>query len=298
MSNNVMFVCERCGFDTKYKSNLVCHLNCKTPCTVSGTNISREELIEKLTKKEMKEHSVKCEDCNKIVHKSGIARHKKCCKGKHNDAKDKEKDKTLEQLQQEVAELKQIVKDMQASSSKTTVNTNSNNTTNNTNNTTNNIQNINIIVNTFGQEQLGHLTPEFLSNCIANPTKGFSKLIENIHYNPDVPENHNLRFKSSKRNTFERYDNEDWHECDASNTLEELIRKGYRILNAHYAEHFLTNPEIQDNEITRRAYERFRFLSDKQTQEYCAVKRDLRVLVKDRTAFILVAPDVDGEVAT
>ena len=124
-----MFVCERCGFDTKYKSNLVCHLNCKTPCTVSGTNISREELIEKLTKKEMKEHSVKCEDCNKIVHKSGIARHKKCCKGKHNDAKDKEKDKTLEQLQQEVAELKQIVKDMQASSSKTTVNTNSNNTT-------------------------------------------------------------------------------------------------------------------------------------------------------------------------
>ena len=334
---NIKFDCERCGHQATTKGNLLHHLKNKKVCADKNSKRTREAIIADIVGENEvnpnRRH--KCNYCEKkFTSASSKCHHKKICPHRpganenmqntemsnvelldtpmlndesststHNiqpsnnneaSTSTQNTDKQIEIMQKEITELRQIVKALQASSSKTTVNNNSNNTTNNT---TNNIQNINIIVNSFGQEQLGHLTPEFLSNCIANPTKGFSKLIENIHYNPDVPENHNLRFKSSKRNTFERYDNEDWHECDASNTLEELIRKGYRILNAHYAEHFLTNPEIQDNEITRRAYERFRFLSDKQTQEYCAVKRDLRVLVKDRTAFILVAPDADAEVA-
>lgn len=333
---NLKFDCERCGHQATTKGNLLHHLKNKKICLDKNSKRTREAIIADIIGENEvnpnRRH--KCNYCEKkFTSASSKCHHKKICPHRPGASPNVQNtevsndellfdepststqnmqhikvnaeasypniqntDKQIEIMQKEITELRQIVKALQASSSKTTVNNNSNNT-NTTNNTTNNIQNINIIVNTFGQEQLGHLTPEFLSNCIANPTKGFSKLIENIHYNPDVPENHNLRFKSSKRNTFERYDNEDWHECDASNTLEELIRKGYRILNAHYAEHFLTNPEIQDNEITRRAYERFRFLSDKQTQEYCAVKRDLRVLVKDRTAFILVAPDAETEVA-
>jgi hypothetical protein len=166
-------------------------------------------------------------------------------------------------------------------------------TTTNTTNTTNilNQQNINITINNFGEESTQHLTPEFLRNCILNPTREFKNLITEIHYNPDVPENHNLRFKSSKRNTFEKFITLGWQECDATNTLDELIRKGYRVLNAHYMAHVMNDPHIQESETTMRMYERFRILSDQQSLEYNAVKRDLRVLVKDRTAFVLVAPD-------
>lgn len=287
------FTCERCHHDSQFKHNLILHLQRKQECPTTWSNASRESLVGKLTKKPINENSVTCEGCNKIVHKAGLARHRKSCKGKFV-----EKDKVIETLQKEVAELKHIVNEMRTSSSSivptgNVTQTTNNNTTINGNNTQNNIENqqINITINNFGEESTQHLTPEFLRNCILNPTREFKNLITEIHYNPDVPENHNLRFKSSKRNTFEKYITPSWQECDATNTLEELIRKGYRILNAHYMEHMMNDPQVQENETTMRMFERFRILSDKQSLEYNAVKRDLRVLVKDRTAFLLAAPD-------
>jgi hypothetical protein len=166
------------------------------------------------------------------------------------------------------------------------INNNSNNV--NTINTTNNINNVTL--NGFGNENVSYLSHDFLSYCLMNPKKGMATLIENIHYNKDYPENHNVRCKSLKNNVFEKYINAEWRICDASNTLDELIKKGYRILNAHYAEHFLTDPEIFDNEMKQRAFEKFRFLGDTTCTDYFAVKRDIRLLIKDRTMYLLESP--------
>jgi hypothetical protein len=81
----------------------------------------------------------------------------------------------------------------------------------------------------------------------------------------------------------EKYANRQWQECDASNTLDELIRKGWRILSQHYSD-MVSNPEWNGDD---KMYERFMFLGDKKSLEYNAVKRDLRVLVKDRTLYLL-----------
>lgn len=167
-------------------------------------------------------------------------------------------------------------------------------TTNNTTNTINNNNNINvvqnIVVNSFGNESVAHLTHDFLSHCLLNPTKGITNLIDNIHYNRDMPANHNLRHKSDKRGTYERFDGAHWLVCDATNTLDELIRKGYRILNTHYMEYFMNDPEFVENENKARALERFRFLSDTNCVDYKNVRRDLRCLVKDKTMYVLQAP--------
>jgi hypothetical protein len=173
-----------------------------------------------------------------------------------------------------------------------TINTTNNNNIINTQNTTNNITQT---INNFGNETTSHLSPEFLEHCLRNPKKGMSKLIENIHYNPDVPENHNLRCRSLKQNTFEKLVDAEWRICDASNTLDELIRKGYRILNAHYAENVQSDPSFFDDEDKVRMYEHFRFLSDTSCNDYYAVKRDLRLLIKDRTVYLLVSPDTTIE---
>jgi hypothetical protein len=164
-------------------------------------------------------------------------------------------------------------------------------TTTNTIITNNN--NINITLNSFGQETLTHLTHDFLSHCLLNPSKGFTSLIENIHYNNDVPENRNIRCKSLKRNVFEKYIDSEWRSCDASNTLDELIRKGYRILNTHYTQHFMNDPELMEDELRQRAYERFRFLCDKTCNDYFSVKRDIRLLVKDKTMYLIAPPDAE-----
>jgi hypothetical protein len=115
-----------------------------------------------------------------------------------------------------------------------------------------------------------------------------SSLIEKIHYNKDYPENHNLRCKSLKNKVFEKYNNAQWTLCDASNTLDELIKKGYKILEAHFAETFLRDPYFFDDEDRVEAIQRFRHvLTDKTSQDYHAVKRDLRLLVKDKTMYLL-----------
>jgi hypothetical protein len=143
----------------------------------------------------------------------------------------------------------------------------------------------------FGEEDVSHLSNDFLSYCLMNPKKGMTKMIENIHYNKEVPENHNLRLKSWKNNLFEKYVDSEWRLCDASNTLDELIRKGYRILNAHYTDNVMNDDSLFDDEMKQRMMERFRFLGDTRCQDYYAVKRNLRVLVKDRTMYLLESPE-------
>ena len=130
----------------------------------------------------------------------------------------------------------------------------------------------------FGNEKISHLTSEVLTHCLLNPTKGITQLIEIIHYNDSLPHNKNIRFKSSKHNTFEKYQDGRWIECDASNTLDELIRSGYRILDEHYVKNFL-----ESDESTREFIERFRFLADSKSVQYKAVKRDIRLLIKNRS---------------
>lgn len=280
------FSCERCHYQTKHKQNLVHHLQIKTPCACTYSMREREEIIKDLTQREKRSNDRNCKQCGKVVHKNSLSRHMKTCKLNNTQDAQTQKEE-LEMLKKEVETLKQLFYSKNVQN--ITINTTNNNIIN-TQNTTNNITQT---INNFGSETTTHLSLEFLEHCIRNPKKGMSKLIENIHYNPEVPENHNLRCRSLKQNTFERLVDAEWRICDASNTLDELIRKGYRILNAYYAENVQSDPSFYDDEDRVQMYERFRFLSDTSCNDYFAVKRDLRLLVKDRTMYVLASPEIN-----
>lgn len=284
--------CKRCGEELSSKQALIRHLKRLVPCSANESDIDRDEYIKQLVAKTYNEVTYPCKHCeSRFNTQSSMYRHMKVCKKAHEATSD---DVQTCALQNEVLELKNTVNSLKESidgissllvskanlSGPQVTNMYSNVVINNT-----------ILVNSFGKETMAHITPEFLSHCLLNPKKGLPSLIESIHYNTGVPENHNIRFKSWKRNVFEKYDDSQWKECDASNTLDELIRKGYKILNAHYTEHFLNDPDIFEDENKQRMYERFRFLSDTTCNDYNAVKRELRVLVKDRTMYILAPPE-------
>jgi hypothetical protein len=275
MSSNIQYTCPRCSYSTIVKGNLIAHLKNKKICNATLVDISRDDILKTYQKKN-KNETIECSHCSKVISKQNMARHMKTCKNKPLPVNDK----LIIGMQQEIENLKSEIASLKTSPQ----------TIQNIiyNSATINIQNN---INNFGNEDLTHLTHEFLSHCLLNPTKGFPSLIDTIHYNPDVPHNHNLRFKSTKKQSFEKYVNEHWMECDASNTLDELIRKGYKILNSHYMEHFMNSPEYIENEMKQRALERFRFLNDKNSNEYHSIKRELRMLVKDRTIYILESPE-------
>lgn len=286
------FLCERCGDKFTCKRNLISHLQRIKMCVASTADApSREVLIAKLVAKQVNEVNFPCKYCDqKFNTKSAMYKHSQKCT-KHPKRVDTERiqestgNATISNIDIETlkSELKkEILNELQKSTPMVI------------NNTTNNItiQSTQNIINNFGNEDTSHLTGDFLSYCLMNPKKGMTKLIENIHYNPELPNNYNLRCKSLKQNIFEKYVNSEWRVCDASNTLDELIRKGYSIMNLYYIDNVLNDPEVQDDENRMRMYERFRFLGDKTCNDYRAVKRDLRLLVKDRTMYILASPDV------
>lgn len=271
-SSSRKWVCKRCGQGSTSKCNLLKHLRRKKPCKDPNNVISIDNYIAELLKKEYNDKTYDCQHCGMKFNKNqNRHRHYKTCK----EALKNNKDNIIQNLQAENARLKEELEKKQAPTQNIVNHIINNNT-------------IHITLNNFGHEDTSHLTPELLSHCLKNPNKGLSKLIEDIHYNPNVPSNFNLRYKSTKQNSLEKYVDQHWIECDTSNTLDELIRKGYRILNAHYTSYYQN--VVYEDEVRQRALERFRFLGDKTCNEYHSVKRDLRLLIKDKTMYLVESP--------
>ena len=308
IEQSTKYICKICKYETNVKWCLVNHLQRKKACGTS-TEFTRETLLKELTEKEYNDITFNCKYCEKKFNdRSNSYKHMKVCKQRPSTSttpvettptSPQETTQATTSTAQNIDitqvcsaipievynhirdSIKKDIMQELALASNNQVNINTFNIINTQNNTQNNI------IKSFGSEDTSHLSHDFLSHCLMNPTKGITNLIDSIHYSTDVPSNHNVRFKSNKKNTFEKYTDEHWMECDATNTLDELIRKGYKVLNAHYMEHFMNDPSILENEMKQRAMERFRFLGDKKSNDYLSVRRDLRCLVKDRTMYIL-----------
>lgn len=278
LSTTVKFACDRCGHETKTKGNLIQHLKKQKVCPDTFSKETRESLIKLLTRVSDKPKKHDCSFCDsKFSFLQGKHQHMKICpKNPQNEllAKVNSMEKVIEQLKNELEQR------APSTYNNTVIQSQHNNS-------------INIILNNYGNETSPQLSHEFLNNCLLNPTKGLPSLIEKIHYNIEIPQNHNLRHKSAKQNLFQKFIDSNWHDCDASNTLDELIRKGYRILNTYYTDHVANDPNFFEDELKAKIYEKFRFLGDKKSLEYNAVKRDLRLLVKDKTIFLLASDGTD-----
>ena len=105
----------------------------------------------------------------------------------------------------------------------------------NCNNTINCTQNI--YINNFGSENISHVSKEFLDKCLLNLKRGVCDYIEKVNFNPDVPENHTIRFEDARSVKVKESD-------DTRNlqpTVQTLIKNRCRELENHYE----SNDEIR-----------------------------------------------------
>lgn len=206
-----LFTCERCGYTTPQKSNLVRHYRNKTVCDPINTSVAVDVLLERLCDDTNKMYV--CAACNaRFTYQSNLSRHKKTCKGKFSDKQQ------IEKLEKELNELKQLV--------------GKNGATNTiTNNTQNNI-NIQINVRDFGgQENTKYLDNEFLMECFKD--MDLVKVLEELHFNPEHPENHNVRLRNVKQNLMEYADQGRWVVKKKDKVLYEMVMNGWRILDRY-----------------------------------------------------------------
>jgi hypothetical protein len=202
-----IYTCERCHYETKLKTDYVRHLQKKNKCRAHFSNVEPEVILEGLM--EPKQH--KCQYCEKsFSYPFSLSRH---CASQHINV---------------------------------TTNTNCNNTTNNdnhsvnhshntTNNITNNITNnnninpiININIRPFGNETLEHILndEDFKTKCLKEiKARGIPNMASAIWLNDEVPENQNVKFKTSHIPQMVNIVNENgkWVEENAFKITEKMV---------------------------------------------------------------------------
>lgn len=157
--------CSLCKYTSSRKSDIVRHFSKKISC---GSGI--KEIIEIPIE-------IKCNFCNKNFSSPiSLSYHvKNTCK-----QKDKAKDEEIRKLNEKIKELEK----------KPTTTVNYNNT-------------VNILVNNYENTSLEKLTDMIYNKLIKGvdePYQIIPRFIKEIHFNPDIPENHNIYISNRNKN--------------------------------------------------------------------------------------------------
>ena len=242
------YKCERCNYETLYKSNLLKHLKTVKICESISSDIPREDLLYKIKYETIKDVNIyKCKYCpKKLSSKSGIYLHEKKCRNQNNNTiVEQEVTNNTAIVEQVVAnnntfqspfDIKtfkstELYKEL-VSSIKEELNIDKvligtqNNAQNIIQYTTNNMY-------SFGSEQTDYITKDkdFLSKCFLD--KDIPEIVKQIHFSNENLQNSNIRLKNNdeKSDFVEVYNEGHWVAKDKDLIINELVEKGYRKLS-------------------------------------------------------------------
>ena len=211
-----------------------------------------EKICEKITKK------IECDFCGKLfkTHPNKRKHEMYRCKNTPNLIKKelKMKDKEIKNLKKQINLLLTKV---------------GNTTTNNV--TTNNIQ-----LNSYGNEDLSHITDTLKTNLLNIPYGMIPKMIEEVHFNDNKPENKNIQLTNKKENKIKIFSGNKWIYKNKDETINYLIDGKYFILDSHY-----DNVNFNNKIINTNRYEKFRNKYDHQD-------KDLIELLKKECELVLL----------
>ena len=100
---------------------------------------------------------------------------------------------------------------------------------------TTNIQN-NITLNTYGKEDLSHISDNFKDEMLKVPYYMIPKMVEAVHFNQNKPENKNIVLPNKKENKIKVWSGDKWLWKNKDETLSALVDGKYYILESHFDE--------------------------------------------------------------
>lgn len=281
------FICNRCGYETEAKQALIKHLLRKNACEPNIQDIDQQIQLKELQPVKRvpideTEKKYACPGCFKAFrHSPNMYAHKRICKAIQQKKTDPIiQTPTVVTTTNDVESLKSHIRMLEEkimSQSKPQ-------------NITNNIQiiNNNLNLNSFGKETKDHITSEFLTKCLLNTDQGIKDLLTEIHFNPDVPENKNIRVKSKKQNLMETYNDQgEWMAADKTRTLDELIQKGYKIMFSHFINTKETDNVVKEREEALTEWLQKVGLKSGKPNEYYQLRRDMFVLILNNTLYVV-----------
>jgi hypothetical protein len=172
-----------------------------------------------------------------------------------------------EQYEKEREELRtQVAMLLEAHASEGNTHTSGNQTNNIENQTNNNIDNqttnntINIHINAFGKENTDYLDDQAIVECIDRIFNSVPAILKRIHFDPDHPENHNIKITNKKLPYASVMgDNRTWKTVNKKDAIESMVAKGYNFLDEKYAD--------TKNHLSKRRQQHFEGFQDKFADE-------------------------------
>ena len=94
--------------------------------------------------------------------------------------------------------------------------------------------NTNIQLNSYGSEDLSHISETFKTEMLKIPYGAIPKMIEAVHFNDKRPENKNIVLSNKRDNKLKIFSGNKWIYKNKDDTLNNLINGKYFILDNHY----------------------------------------------------------------
>ncbi len=242
------FGCSICEYTSKQKKDVIRHINKKRSCGPGEKEIIKIPI------------DIKCEFCDKNFSSvQNLKYHQK-----HNC---KHKDKIIEEEMRRLKEENKKLKEEKIETKNVTINNNNNN-----NNNT-----FNIFIVNYEDTKFDKLTDKTYSKIIGDSDEAYQiipRLIREVHFNPNIPENHNVFISNRNKNNkhLQVFRNGHWEIENKMSEIDNIINDKETNLSDWVAEKGEKYPE---------ALEKF--------NEYIEQKYDEEVskLVKDQVELVL-----------
>jgi hypothetical protein len=196
-----------------------------------------------------------CSFCPKtFVHASSRSKHQTLCKQK-NMVPIKDVEALRSQFEREKEAMQKQIEELLLSSSQ-------NNQINNNIGTQ-----VNININAFGNENIDYIDNMSILACIDRVYRSIPSLLEKIHFDPEHPENHNIKITNKKLPYASVMgNNQKWKTVDRKGAIDTMVSNGYNLLDEKYSEHkdkiptskqqrfegFLSRFETEDKDVIKQ----------------------------------------------
>ena len=286
------FLCERCGYKTSRLSNFKNHLNRKFVCKtiLKDLKISQIKKIYNIedTNNDLKKSSFIpmvypktypinedknedenldkkniCEYCNKSFSSyKNKWRHKKICKFKdsiinQNEILKKQNDELMSQVEQLIEKVSDLEK-------------------NNMNFKSNYVNSFNKIqVNNYGCENIDYISDKVFKKLLNTPSSAIPKLIELKYFNPNHPENHNIKITNIHDKFAKIYKDNKWLVSHKKDVITDLVDNGY----ADFEEF----KDLNESEVTEKIKEKYKKMEGHYFNQIDKLYKDSEVTIINGT---------------